>query len=170
MNSKIFSRLNKVISGLPTSLRMTLYKKLSGGGIAHDAYIAPNCIIDNPKHLRIESGVNINRFCRFMTSDGKEAIVSIGRDTWIGCNVSFICITHEMGGHKLRAGKSVFKPITIGCGVWIGADVTILPGVKIADGCVIGAGAVVTKSTQPDGLYVGNPSKRIKDLSEESVE
>ena len=41
---------------------------------------------------------------------------------------------------------------------------------KIADGCVIGAGAVVTKSTQPDGLYVGNPSKRIKDLSEESVE
>ncbi len=75
-----------------------------------------------------------------------------------------------MGGHKLRAGKSVFNPITIGGGVWIGADVTILPGVKIADGCVIGAGAVVTKSTQPDGLYVGNPSKRIKDLSEESVE
>ena len=170
MNSKIFTRLNKIISGFPTKLRMKIYQNLSGGSIAPGSYIAPNCVIDNPKHLFIESGANINRFCRFMTSDGKEASISIGKDTWIGCNVSFICITHEMGGHEKRAGHPIFQPITIGSGVWIGADVTILPGVKVADGCVIGAGAVVTKSTQPDGLYVGNPSKRIKDLSEESVE
>ena len=69
-----------------------------------------------------------------------------------------------MGEHKQRAGKSIFGSITIGSGVWIGADVTILPGINIADGCVIGAGSVVAKSTQPDGLYCGNPAKRIKDL------
>ncbi len=143
---------------------MKIYQKLSGGGIAQDAFIAPNCVIDNPMHLKIETGANINRFSRFMTSDGKEAIISIGRDTWIGCNVSFICITHEMGEHKQRAGKPIFGSITIGSGVWIGADVTILPGIIIADGCVVGAGSVVTKSTQPDGLYCGNPAKRIKDL------
>ena len=69
------------------------------------------------------------------------------------------------GSHEKRAGNSVFKPITVGSGCWIGADVTLLPGIRIADGCVIGAGAVVTKNTEPDGLYAGNPAHRIKDLS-----
>ena len=99
-----------------------------------------------------------------MTSDGRDSIISIGQNSWIGCNVSFICITHLMGDMKQRAGKSVFLPITIGDGVWVGADVTILPGVSIADGCMIAAGAVVVKDTMPNGLYAGNPAKRIKDL------
>ena len=40
----------------------------------------------------------------------------------------------------------------------------ILPGVTIAEGCVIAAGAVVNKSTEPDGLYAGVPARRVKDL------
>lgn len=164
MNAKIFTRLNTLIASMPTFIRMRAYNKLSGGSIKKNAFIAPACIIDNPKHLRIEAGANINRFCRFMTSDGENAIVSIGKNSWIGCDVSFICITHEMGTEKQRAGDSLFMPITIGEGVWVGADATILPGVEIADGCVIGAGAVVTKSTSNNGLYVGNPAKRIKNL------
>ena len=100
-----------------------------------------------------------------MTSDGIEAIITIGENSWIGCNVSFVCITHEIDKREKRAGKPIFKPIKVGNGCWIGADVTILPGVSIADGCIVGAGAVVTRSTQPDGLYAGNPAKRIKDLS-----
>ena len=165
MNSKLFTRLNKLISPLPTKLRMKIYRNLSRGSIAKDAYIAPNCIIDNPRNLSIASGANINRFCRFLTSDGKESVITIGEDSWIGCNVSFICITHEIGGSEKRAGNPLFRSITIGKGVWIGADVTLLPGIHIADGCVIGAGAVITKSTQPNGLYGGNPARRIKDLS-----
>lgn len=46
--------------------------------------------------------------------------------------------------------------------VWIGCGVRILDGVKIAKGCVIGAGSVVTKSTIPYGVYVGTPAKLIK--------
>ena len=47
--------------------------------------------------------------------------------------------------------------------VWIGARVCILDGVKIAKGCVIGAGSIVTKSTEAYGVYVGIPARRIKD-------
>ena len=45
--------------------------------------------------------------------------------------------------------------------VWIGANVTILKGVTIAEGCVIGSGTILTKSTEPYGVYAGVPGKRI---------
>ena len=47
---------------------------------------------------------------------------------------------------------------------WICAGAAILPGVQIASGCVIAAGAVVTHSTAPNGLYAGIPAIRKKDL------
>ena len=45
--------------------------------------------------------------------------------------------------------------------VWIGANATILKGVVVAEGCVIGAGTVLTKSTEPYGIYAGVPRRRI---------
>lgn len=49
-------------------------------------------------------------------------------------------------------------------GVWIEANVTILIGVKIAKGYIIVVGSVVIKSTEKNGMYVGNPARRIKDI------
>lgn len=51
-------------------------------------------------------------------------------------------------------------------GCWLGGNVTVLPGVTIGRGCVIAAGAVVTKSCDPNGLYAGVPARRIRDLDE----
>ena len=45
----------------------------------------------------------------------------------------------------------------------MGAKAIILPGLKIADGSVIGAGAVLTRDTEPFKIYAGNPAKYIKD-------
>lgn len=59
-------------------------------------------------------------------------------------------------------GYSEEKPIVIGDDVWIGHRVTILPGVQIANGTVIGAGAVVTKNTKPYSVVAGNPARIIK--------
>ena len=61
-------------------------------------------------------------------------------------------------------GVGITKYIFIGDGCWIGANVTILPGIEIGTGCIIGAGALVTKNCKPNGLYVGVPAKRIRDL------
>ncbi len=54
------------------------------------------------------------------------------------------------------------KHIYIGNDVWIGANSCILPGVKIGNGAVIGAGAVVTKDVEPYAIVCGNPAKIIK--------
>lgn len=55
------------------------------------------------------------------------------------------------------------KGIVIEDDVWLGAGVKVLDGVKISKGCVIGAGSVVTKSTEPYCVYVGVPAKKIKE-------
>ena len=49
----------------------------------------------------------------------------------------------------------------IGNDIWIGARVTILPGVHVGDGSIIGAGAVVTKDVEPYSIVAGNPAKKI---------
>lgn len=60
-------------------------------------------------------------------------------------------------------------PITIGDNVWIGADVTILPGVTIGEGSVIGAKSLVTKDIPPHVLAVGHPCKVLRDITEEKT-
>lgn len=53
--------------------------------------------------------------------------------------------------------------IVIGNDVWVGARVVVLPGVHIADGCVVGAGSVVTSSlSEPYGIYAGNPARLLR--------
>jgi putative colanic acid biosynthesis acetyltransferase WcaF len=52
-------------------------------------------------------------------------------------------------------------PITVGADAFIGLRAIVLPGVSIGAGCVVGAGAVVTRDTEPAGLYGGNPARRI---------
>lgn len=54
-------------------------------------------------------------------------------------------------------------PVTIEDNVWIGANVTILPGVVVGRGSVIAAGSVVTKSVPPNSLVAGVPAKVIKE-------
>ena len=59
------------------------------------------------------------------------------------------------------------KPVNIGNGCWICANVTILPGVIIGDGCVIGAGSVVTRNIPANSFAAGNPCRVIRALSKE---
>lgn len=59
-----------------------------------------------------------------------------------------------------------FKPIHVGKNVWIGAHATILPGVNIGDGAIIGAGAVVNKNIPANCVAVGVPAKPIKNIND----
>ena len=59
----------------------------------------------------------------------------------------------------------VLKPVIIGDGVWLGANVTVTPGVSIAPKIIVGAGAVVSKDLDKEGwLYGGVPARPIKPL------
>lgn len=63
----------------------------------------------------------------------------------------------------IKQGSFEEKRVIIGDDCWIGRRAIIMPGVEIAKGCIIGAGAVVTKNTQPYGIYGGVPAKRMKE-------
>lgn len=94
----------------------------------------------------------------FAFYDG-EARLTIEEGVQVAVSAIFITASHEISENPNRRSSSngdFEKPITIGKGAWVGARCTILPGVAIASGCVIGAGAVVTESTQPNGLYLNN--------------
>ena len=58
------------------------------------------------------------------------------------------------------------KPVHIGNDCWIGANVTILPGVTIGNNCVIGAGSVVTRSIPDNSFAAGNPCRVIRELGD----
>jgi len=55
--------------------------------------------------------------------------------------------------------------VTIGNNVWIGGNVTILPGVTIGDNCTIGAGSVVTRDIPDNSVAAGNPARVIRRLA-----
>lgn len=61
------------------------------------------------------------------------------------------------------------EPIKIGNNVWIGESVSILKGVSIGDGCIIGANSVVTKSIPEGCIVVGNPAKVIKKWNKDTL-
>lgn len=91
-----------------------------------------------------------------------NAKVSIGDNCDLAPNVSFATGTHEIGTHARRAGKGYCESISVGNGCWIGINSTILSGVNIADGCCIGACALVKHSFSEDSLVGGVPAKVIK--------
>lgn len=90
--------------------------------------------------------------------------MTVGQRVAIGPNCVFLGATHEFGDAQRRARKARGGDITIGNGCWIGGNVTILPGVMISEGCIIGAGSVVTKNTEKNSLYVGVPAKKVRNL------
>jgi maltose O-acetyltransferase len=111
--------------------------------------------------IRIGDRVFINRGCHF---DPGSAWIDVEHDVALGIGVVLAAAGHSIGTHARRAGSHSARPIIVGSGSWLGARVVVLPGVGIAAGCVIGAGAVVTRSTEPDGVYVGVPARRVRDV------
>lgn len=90
--------------------------------------------------------------------------VTIGDRVNIGPFAKLITDTHEIGSAKRRAGKTVFPPIVIEDGAWIGAAATVIGGVTIGRGSIVAAGAVVTKDVPPNTVVAGVPARVVKDL------
>ena len=86
-------------------------------------------------------------------------LVEIGNQCFIGHGVMFINDTFSIG-KPANQDKNLWKKTKIGNNVYIGSNSTILP-VKICDNVVIGAGSVVTKNIEKEGIYAGNPAKKI---------
>lgn len=126
--------------------------------VGENINIENNAMITSMTYIGNNSGIGKNSVLH-----GK---VTIGDNVMMGPECIIYTQNHafsDLSIPMIKQGFSPMRPVTIGNDVWIGGRVIILPGVTIADGCVIGAGAVVTKSTERNGIYGGNPCKRIKD-------
>lgn len=118
------------------------------------------CVFGKNIHFKGMAILNFN--CTLLDSN----IITIGDRTLIGPNCNIICTNHSIDADERLKGVFDNRPITIGSKVWIGANVTILPGVVIGDEAVIGAGSVVTKDIPAGVVAVGNPCRAIRQITE----
>ncbi len=123
------------------------------------------------KHTSIGDRVFINY--NFTVQD--DALVTIGNDCNFGPNVTIVTPLHPMIAserkkmHDKNGNEKRFcyaKPVTIGSDCWFGANVTVCPGVTIGEGCVIGAGSVVTRDIPPNTFAAGVPCRVIREITE----
>jgi acetyltransferase-like isoleucine patch superfamily enzyme len=116
-------------------------------------------VINHPEKLRIDNGCVLNGQLYINAFGG----VSIGQYCHIAKGLTIFSSNHNWRSVKyLPYDKSVIlKPVLIGDAVWIGSNVTILPGVIIGDAAVIAAGSVVVKDVDAGSVVGGNPAKVI---------
>jgi acetyltransferase-like isoleucine patch superfamily enzyme len=77
-------------------------------------------------------------------------------------------LTNSLVPRKYKNEK--FESVYLGKHVILGAGAIVLPGVNVAEGCSVGAMALVNRSTQPWGIYFGIPAKRIKERKKNLLE
>lgn len=113
--------------------------------------------------VEIQRGVVIGKRCRIQSHAFICDLVTIGDDCFISHGAMFINDLFRVGGPANRR-KELWGETHIGSRVSIGTNATILP-VKIVDGVVVGAGAVVTRDLLEPGIYAGNPARLIRRLT-----
>jgi maltose O-acetyltransferase len=148
---------------LPVGVRMHLMRRV--GYDVHPSSCVWAGAILRSKNLSVgpNSFINVGFFF-----DGHEHL-EIAGNVRIGQFVRVITASHRIGPAEQRCTLEVAGgPVHIGKGSWIGCNVTLLPNIRVAEGCVIASGAVVTHSTIPNGLYAGVPAqlkRRLDDIA-----
>lgn len=94
--------------------------------------------------------------------------IRIGAKTQIGPYVQILTADHPRDGATRDAGLEFGRAISIGANVWIGGGAILLPGVRIGDDAVIGAGAVVTRDVAPGATVAGNPARPLRAAAKET--
>ena len=115
-------------------------------GLIHDTSDIGELVV-----LRPNCSVGANTIVKCLSVIGTDVIV--GADCFLGPGVLLLA----------AVPGSDPKPCAISDRVFIGAGASVLPGVKICNGTIIGAGAVVTKDIKEPGTYAGIPCKKISD-------
>ncbi len=136
------------------------------GSVGEKVWIAKTFSCDNGKNIYI--GNNFTGNFNLTILDIRE--VHIGDNVMIGPGTLITTVGHPLSPLGRRKHLAFAKPVRIGNDVWIGGNVTILPGVTIGNNVVVAAGAVVTKDI-PDNCVVGGvPARKIKDVGNDTEE
>ena len=127
-------------------------------------------------HYGKHTSIGKHTFINFHFTVQDDAPVTIGNNCDFGPNVTIVTPIHPMLPDERRAmldkdGRITHlcyaKPVVIGDDCWFGANVTVCPGVTIGNGCVIGAGSVVTRSIPAGSFAAGVPCRVIRAITEQ---
>lgn len=130
------------------------------GTMQEPILIEPPFYCDYGCNIRVGRGFYANHNCVILDA----APVQIGDSVFIGPNCVLTTAAHAMAALERKQGLELARPITIGSGVWLGANVSVLPGVTIGDNVVIGAGSVVNRDIPPGVVAAGNPCRVIRQI------
>lgn len=123
--------------------------------VGEGTVVRPPFFCDYGYNIRLGAGVFLNFNCVIL--DVVE--VSIGDGTLVGPAVQIYAADHPRDAATRRTGVELGRPVSIGRNVWIGGGALILPGVRIGDDAVVGAGSVVTRDVAPGARMRGNPAR-----------
>ena len=159
---------NIFAKNLPKSRRCIVFKKLR-------AFFARKIMISAGTDINIEHGAKLSPWVMLGDHSGigvhcemnsiKNGEIKIGNYVMMGPDCVIYTRNHSMSRTDIPMqlqGYEEPEPVEIGNDVWIGKRVIILPVFHIGDGCVIGAGAVVTKDIPPYSVVGGVPARVIK--------
>lgn len=136
-----------------------LLSELIGSPVDESVTLFPPFSTDFGKNITLGKRIFINSGCRFQDQGG----IRIGDDCLIGHNTVLATLNHDLDPAK-RADLHP-APIVIGRNVWIGANVTVLPGVTIGDNAVVAAASVVTRDVPRDAVVVGSPARVVRTIA-----
>ena len=120
---------------------------LPGAVIGRDGNICSHCFIEN----KVVLGDRVTVKCGVQLWDG----ITLEDDVFVGPNVTF---TNDLQPRSRNAAAQLL-PTLVKKGASLGANATILPGLTIGEGAMVGAGSVVTKNIPPGVTVVGNPAR-----------
>ena len=156
--------------------------------VGRDVKVSRKASIYNARNIVLADHSRIDDFC--VLSAGDDASFSIGEHVHIACHttligkaditleafsnlssrVSLYSSSDDFSGAAMtnptvpaEFTKVMSAPVVIGGHAVIGCGSVVLPGVTVAYGCAIGALSLVTRSTDPYGIYAGAPLRRLKD-------
>jgi maltose O-acetyltransferase len=154
---------NHCIGRVPSRTLRKFYLGRWLGGFGDGTSVQMNCRFLNGRKVSFGKRNVINFGCLF---DGRKFHVRTGDDVSIGPEAAILTLGHDPQSPDFadRGGD-----VVIGDRAWIGYRAIILPGIKIGEGAVAGAGAVVTKDVEAFSIVAGNPARKIgernRDLS-----
>lgn len=146
------------------SLRPLVYRWVGGVDIDFRSIILGRLRFEGAG--RLAGNLRVGRGCMFTTPLYLNLSGSIwmGDRVVIGHHVVIITDTHDMTDPSCRGGSRRSLPVRIEDGAWVGACVTVLPGVTIGRGAVVAAGAVVAHDVPANTLVGGVPARLIRSL------
>ena len=165
---KALSKSNIVLKSFDVNISRTTELKTDRSStiiLEDNAFLGRYVLIDVYENAIVNIGKNVH-IGDFCIGRGTRCEIKIGDNTMLGPKVNLLATNHQyLDKNMLIKDQDINTTkngISIGKDCWIGTGASILPGVKIGDGAVIGAMAVVSKDVEDYSVVAGNPAKVIK--------